>query len=103
MKFVLVNHRIPSKDSICAECAGALRSGYLKAVSTRRRYCGLDCYRREEARISLLNASGAMSLEMMTLVAAASCCYSIALAGAALRVGELMTSEISGGDQRLRT
>jgi hypothetical protein len=103
MKFVLVNHRIPLDDAICAGCSGALRSGYLKAVSTRRQYCDLYCYRCDEARASLLNLSGAISFEMMTLVAVASCCYSIAIAGAALRVGELMTSEISGGHRKRGT
>jgi hypothetical protein len=100
MKFVLVNHRIPLNHPTCAECSGSLGSGYLKAVSTQRQYCDHDCYVRSEARTSGLNASHAISLEMMTSFAAASCCYSLAMARAAVRIGELVTSEISGGSPR---
>jgi hypothetical protein len=40
---------------------------------------------------------------MMSSFAAASCWYSIALAQAALRVSELVTAELSRGDQRRKT
>ena len=106
MKFILVNHRTPLDSSACAECSQSLVSGYLKAVSTRRPYCDYDCYRRYEARSLLtpwLTADYAAPLQMMTSFAAASCCYSIAIASAALRVGELVTAEISGGDRRRTT
>src|ERR1700751_1947547 len=103
MKFVLVNHRTPLDSPTCAECSGSLASGYLKAVSTQRQYCDYDCYLRYEARS--LVASGFTApyeapLEMMTSLATASCCYSIAMARAALRVGELIKAEISSGDWR---
>src|SRR5215475_10118219 len=102
MKFVLVNHRTPLDNSTCAECSASLRSGYLKVVSTQRPYCDHDCYLRGESRSQLtswLMAPYAAPVEMMTSFATASCCYSIAMARAALRVGELMTAEISGGDR----
>jgi hypothetical protein len=103
MKFVLVNHRTPLESPTCAECSGRLASGYLKAVSTQRQYCDYDCYVRHESRslmTSWLTAPYEAPLEMMTSLATASCCYSIAMARAALRVGELMTAEISNGDRR---
>jgi hypothetical protein len=104
MKFVLVNHRTPLESSTCAECSGSLGSGYLKAVSTQRQYCDYDCYLRHEARSVLtpwLTASYEAPLEMMTSLATASCCYSIAMARTALRVGELIRAEIlSGGPQK---
>jgi hypothetical protein len=106
MKFILVNHRTPLDSPTCAECSQLLASGYLKAVSTQRQYCDYDCYLRHEARDLLttwLTAPYAAPVEMMTSFVAASCWYSIALAKAALRVGELVTAEISGGDRRRKT
>jgi hypothetical protein len=103
MKFVLVNHRTPLNHSACAECSGPLGPGYLKAVSTQRQYCDHDCYVRGEARGSVLTAPHAIPFEMMTSFTAALCCYSIAVTKAALRISELMTSEISGGSGQRRT
>jgi hypothetical protein len=103
MKFVLVNHRTPLDSPTCAECAGSLTSGYLKAVPTRRQYCDYNCYLRHEARSLMtpwLTAPYTAPLEMMTSFATAYCCYSIAIARVSLRVGELMTAEISGRDRR---
>lgn len=103
MKFVLVNHRTPLESPTCAECSGSLASGYLKAVPTQRQYCDYDCYLRHEARSLMtpwLTAPYEAPLEMMTSFATACCCYSIAIARVSLRVGELITAEISGGDRR---
>src|SRR5215475_11578493 len=103
MKFVLVNHRTPLDSSTCAECSGSLASGYLKAVSTQRQYCDYDCYVRYESRslmTSWLTAPYEAPLEMMTSLATASCCYSIAMTRLALRVGELITGEISCGERQ---
>ena len=97
MKFILVNHRTPLDGSTCVECSQSLGPGYLKAVSTRRQYCDYDCYLRYEARspvIPWLTMTYAAPLEMMTSFAAASCYYSIAMAKAAMRVGEMVTAEI---------
>jgi hypothetical protein len=44
MKFVLINHRTPSVPSACARCSCLLHVGYLRELSTRKQYCGLDCY-----------------------------------------------------------
>jgi hypothetical protein len=106
MKFILVNHRTPLDSPTCAECARSLASGYLKAVSTQRQYCDYDCYVRYETRDLLtpwLIASCEVPFEMLTSYVAASCSYSIALARAALWVGELVTAEVSGGDRKRRT
>jgi hypothetical protein len=106
MKFILVNHRTPLDRPVCAECSRSLVSGYLKAVSTQRQYCDHDCYVRNEAQNLLapwLAASCEVQFEMITSFFAASCSYSVALAKAALRVGELATAEISGDDRWRRT
>jgi len=106
MKFILVNHRTPLDSPICMECSRPLVSGYLKAVSTQRQYCDHDCYLRHEARNLLIRwftVPYEAPSEMMTSFAAASCCYSIALAKVALRVGELVTAELSGDEGRRRT
>jgi len=106
MKFILVNHRTPLDSPVCAECSRSLVSGYLKAVSTQRQYCDHDCYARHEARNLLgpwLTASCEVQFEMIASSFAASCSYSFALAKAVLRVGELVTAEISGDDRRRRT
>jgi hypothetical protein len=50
MKFILVNHRTPSRPSNCIECARSLGAGYLRDVSTQRRYCDHTCYLRYEAK-----------------------------------------------------
>ena len=50
MKFILVNHRTPSRPSTCIECLRPLDAGYLRDVSTRRRYCDHNCYLRYEAK-----------------------------------------------------
>ena len=44
MKFVLVNHRTPRKPCACAACSLPLERGFLHDLSTRRRYCGIECY-----------------------------------------------------------
>ncbi len=103
MKFILVNHRTPLESPICAACSRSLVSGYLKAVSTQRQYCDQDCYARHEARnwpAPWLVASHEVPFDMVTSFFAASCSYSIALAKAALRVGELLAAEISSNDRR---
>jgi hypothetical protein len=44
MKFVLVNHRIPHKSSACTTCSRSLEHGFLHDLSTRKQYCGVECY-----------------------------------------------------------
>jgi hypothetical protein len=106
MKFILVNHRTPLRNSLCSECSQSLGPGYLKAVSTQRQYCDYDCYRRYEARSPLtqwFTAPYVAPFEIMTSFAAASCSYSGVLAEAAFRVGEMVTAELSMGGRRRRT
>ena len=44
MNFVLVNHRALRRPSRCATCSRPLQVGYLHDLSTRSRYCGVECY-----------------------------------------------------------
>lgn len=44
MKFVLVNCRKPAVPSKCAACRRPVEKGYLRDLSTLRRYCGTECY-----------------------------------------------------------
>ena len=105
MKFILVNHRTPLDGRSCAECSRSLGSGYLKSVATQRQYCDYDCYVRYERRNLMapwLVASHQVPFVMFTSFFAASCSYSIALAKAALSVGESVAAEISSGDRQRR-
>jgi hypothetical protein len=108
MKFVLVNHRTPCGPSNCIDCCRPLRSGYLREVATQRPYCDHDRYLRYEAKSLLMpwlafarvwrepTAAYLAHLDMIRSFAAGSCWYSIVLAAAALRVGELVTAEAFG-------
>jgi hypothetical protein len=44
MKFVLVNDRMPGKQSSCLMCGKPLGTGYLREIGTRLFYCDHDCY-----------------------------------------------------------
>jgi hypothetical protein len=46
VQFVLVNNMAPRKPSVCMACSQPLEHGYLHDLSTSRRYCGTECYRR---------------------------------------------------------
>jgi len=113
MKFVLVNHRTPCRESTCTECSKPLGPGYVRDVPTQRTYCDCDCYLRYQMTslsmpwlaVTRANHGPAAAytgpLEMITSLAAASCwCYampisavSISLIEAALRMRDLMTQE----------
>jgi hypothetical protein len=58
MNFVLVNHRTLRKPSCCAACSQPLHRGYLHDLSTRSRYCSVECYpgRRSAGDMPLANA-----------------------------------------------
>jgi hypothetical protein len=46
VQFVLVNNMAPRNPSVCAAYSQPLEQGYLHDLSTSRRYCGIECYRR---------------------------------------------------------
>jgi hypothetical protein len=46
VQFVLVNNRALRNPSVCMACSQPLEHGYLHDLSTSRRYCGIECYRR---------------------------------------------------------
>jgi hypothetical protein len=46
VQFVLVNNMAPRNPSVCMACSQPLERGYLHDLSTSRRYCGIECYRR---------------------------------------------------------
>jgi hypothetical protein len=46
MRFVVVNDMAPRETSVCAACSRPLEQGYLRDISTSRRYCGVACYPR---------------------------------------------------------
>jgi hypothetical protein len=116
MKFVLVNHRTPLGTPACRHCSRPLGAGYLREISTQRRYCDHDCYRRDEtnrlfgAFNSWFAVPGAgagpltnhpLSLGVMMSLAAASWGYalplsalSVSLVQAALGMRDLMAKEV---------
>jgi len=44
MNFVLVNYRTLRRPSCCAACSQPLQRSYLHDLSTRSRYCSVECY-----------------------------------------------------------
>jgi hypothetical protein len=46
VQFVLVNKMAPRNPAVCVACSQPLERGYLHDISTSRRYCGIECYRR---------------------------------------------------------
>jgi hypothetical protein len=44
MNFVLVNHRTLRRPSCCAACSRPLQRSYVHDLSTRSRYCSVECY-----------------------------------------------------------
>ena len=49
MNFVLVNHRTLRRPSCCAACSQPLQRSYLHDLSTRSRYCSVECYSERAA------------------------------------------------------
>ena len=44
MRYVLVNGRVPCKDSFCALCCEPIGMSYLRETGTRLHYCDQDCF-----------------------------------------------------------
>jgi hypothetical protein len=44
MKFVLVNGRIPNRQTFCALCCDAIGESYLRDFATGLSYCDHNCY-----------------------------------------------------------
>jgi hypothetical protein len=44
MRFVLVNGRIPFRQSFCALCSKPIGLSYLREIDTRLPYCDEKCY-----------------------------------------------------------
>jgi hypothetical protein len=53
MKFILVNGRVPTPPSFCAQCCEPLGRMYLREIPTRLSYCDHKCY-FEHRNVSLL-------------------------------------------------
>ena len=100
---MLVNHGQPSHDATCSACAQPLGASYVRHVSTQRRYCDTDCYRRYQLAMGMLWPYHS-SLEAITVLAAISGwswmiqmgALSRSLTEAYLRAHSLLTTE--GGD-----
>lgn len=113
MKFILVNHRTPRAPSNCVECSRSLGTGYLRDVSTQRRYCNHHCYLRYESKSFFMpwlavtrgnrgrSTNNPAQLRMIASLATASClCYAIPITVAsismfegALRMQEMLAEE----------
>jgi hypothetical protein len=44
MRFILVNGRMPCRQSVCVRCGGPIAANYLREVGTDLLYCDHDCY-----------------------------------------------------------
>ena len=55
MRFVLVNGRMPFRQSFCALCCEPIgEGGYLRDIRTRRFYCGARCYALKSSNSMML-------------------------------------------------
>ncbi|MET4488962.1 hypothetical protein [Bradyrhizobium sp. LA7.1] len=70
MNFVLVNHRTPRKPSFCASCSQPLQRSYLHDLSTRSRYCSVECYsdRAAGSMVRSLATADPYNLVILTMV-----------------------------------
>jgi hypothetical protein len=53
MKFVLVNGRMPCKQSSCALCGEPIGASYLREIGMRLFYCDHDCY-ADQCKIAVM-------------------------------------------------
>jgi hypothetical protein len=44
MKFLMVNGRVPCKQSSCVLCGEPIGAAYLREIGTQLCYCDHDCY-----------------------------------------------------------
>ena len=44
MNFILVNGRMPRRNSSCALCGESIRNSYLREMGTHLYYCDHNCY-----------------------------------------------------------
>ena len=44
MRFILVNGRMPCRQSLCTLCGKQIGASYLREIATRLPYCDPDCY-----------------------------------------------------------
>ena len=65
MNFVLVNHRTLRRPSCCAACSRPLRRSYLHDLSTRSRYCSVECYPGRRAAGNMESRAKADSLDLV--------------------------------------
>jgi hypothetical protein len=50
MNFVLVNGRMPHRQSFCGLCCEPIgRAGYVRDIKTQFCYCSIECYRFHSA------------------------------------------------------
>jgi hypothetical protein len=61
MRFILVNGRMPCRQSLCTLCGKQIGASYLREIATRLPYCDPDCYADhcEGAVLALENHAGA--------------------------------------------
>ncbi|WP_249142995.1 hypothetical protein [Bradyrhizobium liaoningense] len=69
---MLVNQGQPRHGGTCSACAQPLGSSYVRHVSTQRRYCAYDCYRRYQQTNMETLWPYRSSLEAITVFAAIS-------------------------------
>jgi collagenase-like PrtC family protease len=104
LRFMLVNQGRPLHGATCSACARPLGTSYVRHVSTQRRYCDHDCYRRYQQTAMGMLWPYSSSLEAITVLTAISgwswmmqmSALSRSLTEAYLRAHDLLTTE--GGD-----
>ncbi len=66
MNFVLVNHRTLRRPSCCTACSRPLQRSYLHDLSTRSRYCSVECYPGQAASSMVRSLANADPLDLVT-------------------------------------
>jgi hypothetical protein len=66
MNFVLVNHRTLRRPSCCAACFQPLQRSYLHDLSTRSRYCSVECYPGPAAGSAVRSLAKADPFDLVT-------------------------------------
>jgi hypothetical protein len=66
MNFVLVNHRTLRRPSCCAACSQPLQRSYLHDLSTRSRYCSVECYPGPAAGSAVRSLAKADPFDLVT-------------------------------------
>ncbi|WP_354120159.1 hypothetical protein [Bradyrhizobium sp. LA6.12] len=62
-----MNNTVPRGSAVCATCSQPLEPGYLRDLSSSKRYCGIACYPRQMMTTSFVGLAVAMDLYALAI------------------------------------